>query len=163
MEGFCMSQYTERTGKPPLTRWSARLPSCWSAGQLPTRPLHICRFTGPLGRHTVDPLGCRLPSAKGGFQHHQILAANLPRRHRETGLYDKGVTPELLRLKSYCSWTGDFFFSFFIPFSLSVCLVHCLSVHHFSLLISLVLHFLFFFLFLLLFSPSFLVLLILLL
>jgi hypothetical protein len=39
----------------------------------------------------------------GGLQHHQTLAPNLPRRCRQTGLEAKGVTPELLRLKFYCS------------------------------------------------------------
>jgi hypothetical protein len=42
--------------------------------------------------------------------------SNLPRRCRQTELDAKGVTPELLRLKFYCFWTGNFF-SF-----LSVCL-----------------------------------------
>jgi hypothetical protein len=39
-----------------------------------------------------------------------MLAPNLPRRHRQTRLDAKGVTPELLRLEFYCSWTGNFFF-----------------------------------------------------
>jgi hypothetical protein len=33
--------------------------------------------------------------------------------HRQTGLDAKGMTPELLWLKLYCSWTGDFFSLFF--------------------------------------------------
>jgi hypothetical protein len=82
-----------------------------------------------------------------------MLAPNLLRRCRQTGLDAKGVTQELLRLKCYCSWTGNFFF-----FSLSVCLVHHLIIQHLYLLISLVLHFFFLFLF----SP-FLILLVLLL
>jgi hypothetical protein len=48
-----------------------------------------------------------------------MLAPNLPRKHRQTELDAKGVTPELLRLKFYCSEPGFFFFFFF---SLSVCL-----------------------------------------
>jgi hypothetical protein len=39
---------------------------------------------------------------KGGLQHSQTPAPNLPRRHRQTGLDAKGVSPELLRLKFYC-------------------------------------------------------------
>jgi hypothetical protein len=43
--------------------------------------------------------------------------SNLPRTHRQTGLSAKRVTPELLRLKFYCSWTRNlfiyiYFFSF---------------------------------------------------
>jgi hypothetical protein len=30
----------------------------------------------------------------GGLQHHQTQAPNQPRRHRQTGLDAKGVTPE---------------------------------------------------------------------
>jgi hypothetical protein len=67
------------------------------------------------------PLPARLPTTTGGLQHHQTPAPNLPRRCRQTALDAKGVTPELLKLKFYCSWARDFFsFSFF--FSLSVCL-----------------------------------------
>jgi hypothetical protein len=47
----------------------------------------------------------------GGLQHHKTLAPNLLGRRRPTGeqiirqpgLDAKGVTPELLRLKFYCS------------------------------------------------------------
>jgi hypothetical protein len=52
------------------------------------------------------------PPANGGHQHHQTPAPNLPRRCRQTGLDAKGVITELLRLKFYCSWTGDSFFIF---------------------------------------------------
>jgi hypothetical protein len=45
----------------------------------------------------------------GGLQYHRMLAPNLPRRGTQTGLDAKGVTPELLRLKLHCSWTGKFF------------------------------------------------------
>jgi hypothetical protein len=58
-----------------------------------------------------------LPPATGGLQHHQTLAPKLPRRHRQTGLDAKRVTPELLRLKFYCSWTGDCLFFFLFSFS----------------------------------------------
>jgi hypothetical protein len=33
--------------------------------------------------------------------------SNLPRRCRQTGIDAKRATPELLRLKFYCSWTGN--------------------------------------------------------
>jgi hypothetical protein len=36
--------------------------------------------------------------------------SNLPRRCRQKGLDAKGITPEVLRLKCCCSWTGNFFF-----------------------------------------------------
>jgi hypothetical protein len=39
----------------------------------------------------------------GGLQHCQMPDPNLPKRQRQTGLDAKGVTPELLRLKFYCS------------------------------------------------------------
>jgi hypothetical protein len=75
----------------------------------------------------------------GGFKHYQTPAQNLPKRCRQTRLDAKRVTPELLRLKFYCSGTWNFVF--FFLFSLSVCcLVPCLLVHHISLLITLVLH-----------------------
>jgi hypothetical protein len=71
-------------------------------------------------QHTNGQPAHQLPPATGGHQHHQTPAPNLPRRHRQTGQDTKGVTPELLRLKFYCSWTRDFFLFFF--FSLRVCL-----------------------------------------
>jgi hypothetical protein len=76
----------------------------------------------------------------------------LLKRGRQTGPDAEGITPDLLRLKFYYSW--NFFF-----FSLSVCLVSCLFVHHLSLLIFWFSIFSSF----LLFSLSFLVLLVLLL
>jgi hypothetical protein len=36
------------------------------------------------------------PPTTGGLQHHQMLPLNLPRRHKQTGLASKGVTPEQL-------------------------------------------------------------------
>jgi hypothetical protein len=39
----------------------------------------------------------------GGLPYSQTLALNLLRRCRQTGLDAQGVTPELLRLKFYCS------------------------------------------------------------
>jgi hypothetical protein len=83
-------------------------------------------------------------TATEGLQDHQTLVPNLLRRCRQTGLDAKGATPELLKLKFYCSWALDFFFLFsFFLCSLSVCLsCHCLIFHHIYLLISLVLHFL---------------------
>jgi hypothetical protein len=41
-------------------------------------------------------------------------APNLPRRCRQTRLDAEGVTPELLRLKFYYSWTWNLFFSLFL-------------------------------------------------
>jgi hypothetical protein len=40
---------------------------------------------------------------RGGLQHCHMLAPILPRKHRQTGLDAKAVTPELLSLKFYCS------------------------------------------------------------
>jgi hypothetical protein len=37
-------------------------------------------------------------------------AANLPKRHTQTGLDGKELASEQLRLQFYCSRTGDFFF-----------------------------------------------------
>jgi hypothetical protein len=105
-------------------------------------------IVGLPGHHPAGLPGCCLRPTTGGLHHHQMPAPNLPRRRRQTGLNAKQETTELLRLKFYCSWTRDFFFPFF--FSLSVCLICCLTVHHLSLLISLVLHFFSFFFFLLL-------------
>jgi hypothetical protein len=44
----------------------------------------------------------------------QGRALNLSRRHWQKGLDAKVVKPELLRLKFYCSRTGDFFFFAFL-------------------------------------------------
>jgi hypothetical protein len=81
--------------------------------------LQACHIAAPQGPHTAGlPVHCsarsssckpaspRLPTA------HHSRAPNLPRRHRQTGLDAKRGTPELLRLKFYCSRTGCFFFSF---------------------------------------------------
>jgi hypothetical protein len=114
--------------------WPGLCPACPPARQLSDCQAATC-LTGTIG----------------GLQHHQTLSPNMPRRCRQAGLDSKGESPKLLRLKFYCYWNRDFFFSFF--FSLSICLLCCLIVHHLSLLISLVLHlfsFFFFFFFLLL-------------
>jgi hypothetical protein len=39
----------------------------------------------------------------GGLPHHQMLAPNLLRKLRQTGLDAEGAAPELLRLKFCCS------------------------------------------------------------
>jgi hypothetical protein len=82
--------------------------------------------------HTDPPDHCpptsmphRLLPTTGFLQHHQTLAPNLPRRCRQTRLYAKGVTPELLRLKFYCSRTRIFFFLFSLFFK---CLFVLLSI-----------------------------------
>jgi hypothetical protein len=149
-----MSVYTERTGG--LLHQPCRPTGCHPPdGPMATTPLGHCPPC------LSSPLAYQLQPTTGGLQHHQTLAPNLPRRHRKTGLNAKGVTPELLRLKFYCSWTGDFFF-FFLFFKclfvlLTVCPVNCLST------ISQFWFLWFSFFFSLLFSPSVLVLLILLL
>jgi hypothetical protein len=84
------------------------------------------------------PVPCYIEKT-GGLLHRQTLALNLLRRCRQTGLDAKGVTPELLRMKFYCSQIWNFFFSLF------VCSAHSLFVHHQSLLISLFLLFFAFF------------------
>jgi hypothetical protein len=61
----------------------------------------------------------------GGIQHCQTLALNLLGRcrptgeqiSRQTGLDARGVTPEQVRLKFYCSWTYDLFSFFFLVYS----------------------------------------------
>jgi hypothetical protein len=74
-----------------------------------TTPMPLLGHRLP-GLCPTGPPGCHSLPTTGGLQHHQTPAPNLPRRHKQTGLDTKGVTPELLRLKFYCSWTGDFFF-----------------------------------------------------
>jgi hypothetical protein len=110
VEGFSTSQYTERTGRPPPPCYlhHSGPPACWTGTPLGCGP--------PARPQAHWPLPHRL-SATGGLQHHQTPAPNLPRRCRQTALDAKRVTPELLRLKFYCSCTRDFFF-----FSLRVCL-----------------------------------------
>jgi hypothetical protein len=109
VEVFSTSQYTERTGGP--------LPACWTGRPLPHRP------ASPRTHRDSALMAQRLPPATGRLQHHQMPAPNLPSRCRQTELDAKGVTPELLRLKFYCSWTGDFFFLFYkcLSCSLSDC------------------------------------------
>jgi hypothetical protein len=41
-----------------------------------------------------------------------LPAPNLHRRHKQTRLDARGVTPEWLSLKFYCAWTGNFLFFF---------------------------------------------------
>jgi hypothetical protein len=130
-----------RTARPQLTRWpgchSKGLPDCHPTGQpgfcptgLPGCCLPAHQATALLrehwhnGHHPADlPDHCLLAPpahqplpATGMFQHQQTLATNLPRRHRQTGLDAKGVTPDILRLKFYCSWTKNFFLFFFSLF-----------------------------------------------
>jgi hypothetical protein len=114
------------------THWT---PSSWKAspchntlkeqvGCCPTTGLPDLRPAGLPGRHllahcppTMLPPTCCWHTSHclttGGLQNHQRPAPDLPRRCRQIGLDAKGVTPELLRLKFYCSWTGDIFFLFF--------------------------------------------------
>jgi hypothetical protein len=84
----------------------ARVPLTGPSGLSPTGTPGLHPPTGPPAHH--------LPPAKTELQHHQMPAPNMPRRGRQTGLDAKGVTPELLRLKFYCSWTRNFFFFFFL-------------------------------------------------
>jgi hypothetical protein len=88
-----------------------------------------------------------------------MLAPNLLGRHRptgeqisrQTGLDAKGLTPELLRLKFYCSRTRNIHFFLFFK-CLSCALFDCPPS---LLLVSLVLLFFFFFFFLFLGFVSF--------
>jgi hypothetical protein len=90
----------------------AGLPDPCSAGLLDscfTRPLHSRPARSSLCQASTlqvcwAPV-CPLP-AIGGLQ-------TCLRRHRQTGLGAKGVTPEQLRLQFYCSRTSDFSFFFF--------------------------------------------------
>jgi hypothetical protein len=100
-----MSWYTDTPTLPPPAHWPTRMP--------PThQPTRFC--PAGLPDHRL-PAHWLLPTT-GGLHYHQTLAPGLPRRHRQRGLDAKGVTPELLRLKFYFSWTRDLFL-----FSLSIC------------------------------------------
>jgi hypothetical protein len=71
----------------------------------------------PMPLPGLHPTGAQGPCPNtGGLQHCQIPAPNLPRRCRQTGLKAKGATPELVRLKFYCSWTRNFSFLFSLFF-----------------------------------------------
>jgi hypothetical protein len=87
----------------PQTHWI-------SAGPVPLRPtrptLHRPARFPQWQASAHRPLVPCLPATR------HRRAPKLPRRHRQIGLDAKGVTPELLRLKFYCSWTIDFFFAF---------------------------------------------------
>jgi hypothetical protein len=131
------------------THWPTRLPP-----RRPTRP-------PPTGLPGCSP--ARPPPWQHTSHHLPQEGSNTTRQQLQTclgdaGLDAKGVTPELLTLKFYYSWTGDSFFFCFLFLSLSVCLSYSLFDYPPSLPID----FFgspFFFLFLsLLFSLSFLVL-----
>jgi hypothetical protein len=132
--------------RAPTPLLSTRSPPCWPSRPLPHGPSRLlpcrtarptvlrpdrslpCRPTRLLPAHwptrmpgcclPASPPAYQLPPATGGVQHHQMQAPNWPRRHRQTGLDAKGIAPELLRLKLYCSWTGNVlknsFFFFFL-------------------------------------------------
>jgi hypothetical protein len=136
----------------PLSQRPPRSLPCQAATGQPTRPPP---HRPPPHRPT------RPPHATGQLQHHQTLAPKMPRRHKQTGLDAKGVTPELLRLKFYCSWTRDFFFLFPYFFLFFKCLCCLMFNYPPSFPVDFFGFPFFFFLFLL--SPSFLVLLVLLL
>jgi hypothetical protein len=103
-ERLSMSPYTERTSGLP--------------------PQRHCHTT------TIHPPACQSPpdqpaGTPATIDHRRApappdISPNLPRRCRQTGLDAKRVTPELLRQKFYCSWTGDFFFLFFNCLSCSL-------------------------------------------
>jgi hypothetical protein len=98
---------------------SNRIFSCWSHTWLKKKNKKKKQNSKTLNCQPVK--GFSMPhytEKTRGLQHCQILAPNLPRRCRQTGLDVKGVTPELLRLKFYWSQTGNFLFLL----SLSVCL-----------------------------------------
>jgi hypothetical protein len=141
----------------------------WPAGPPLASPPGLCP-SGPPGLSPTEQPNCRSPACRLAhwppptterLQQHQTPAPNLPRRCRQTGLDAKGITPELLRLKFYCSWTRNFFFQFSLFFKCSSCLLSNCPLHlpvdffGFSFFFRLFLLFLFF--------PSFLVLLVLLL
>jgi hypothetical protein len=62
------------------------LPPCRPTRSPPTGLPGHCPPTGPQAHQQ--------PPTTGGLQHHQILALNLPRTHRQTGLDAKGVTTD---------------------------------------------------------------------
>jgi hypothetical protein len=101
--------------RPMLHRPTRSLPGpCPSAlpGLQSTGPPDLCSTEhssscspGPWKQASAwRPVGpCPLVTCQG-------RALNLPRRHWQKGLDAKVVKPELLRLKFYCSRTGNFFF-----------------------------------------------------
>jgi hypothetical protein len=134
VEGFSTSQHTERTGGPPPTHQPAMALSHQSASLLPHRSAKL-PSAGLPGHHPLtSPLAHQMLTPTGRLQQHQMPAPNLPRRCWQTGLDAKGVTPELLRLKFYCSWTEDFFLFIFLFLKYLSCslFVHHLPVDFFS-------------------------------
>jgi hypothetical protein len=135
---------------------------CWhpeplAHGRLLHRTIHGLPI-GPLGLGPTGPPGLHITGTPGCLHtsRHLPQEGSSTTRHGfqtclgdedKTGLEANGVTPELLRLKFYCSWTRMFLFfiyfifSFLFFFLFFVCLVSCFIVHHLSLSISLVLHF----------------------
>jgi hypothetical protein len=77
--------------------WAPAPPDCCPSAYQATAHLLAHRPTRPLPLRPTRPLPsrpARLQPTTGGLQHHEMLALNLPRRHRQTGLDAKGVTPE---------------------------------------------------------------------
>jgi hypothetical protein len=140
-------------GLHPVEQPGLHLPACQAIA-----PPGFCPASLPGCCPPADPPAQWLPPAMGGLQHYQTPGPNLPERCRQTRLDANGVTPELLRLKFYCSWTG-ILFSFF-PFSL---FYKCLFVLFTVWLSTVFPCWFFWFSIFILFSPSFLVLLVLLL
>jgi hypothetical protein len=52
---------------------------------------------------------CQITTPTGSHSGHHWRAANLPKRHTQTGMDAKGITSEQLRLQFYCSRTVNFF------------------------------------------------------
>jgi hypothetical protein len=104
---------------------------------LPCRPTRCCPAGQPGSHLPVRwpswPPPAHLPMGTLAATHHRKApgplgaSSNLPRRCRQTGLDAKGVIPELLRLKFYRSWNGDFFFFFFFSKCFFVLLTAWLS------------------------------------
>jgi hypothetical protein len=93
---------------------SAPTPTLSAGTQAPQNSQAAHQPTGsPVCSPPTGLLAHWLPPATAGLHHHQTPDPSLPVSRRQTGLDAKGVTPELPRLKFYCSWTRDFFFSFF--------------------------------------------------
>jgi hypothetical protein len=116
-----MGNRHQATTYPPAHQASARLQAHRHVSPpgfcLIGPPAHWPPSPGPPTNHLATaPPDHHLPPGTGVLQHHQKPAPNLPRRCRQTRLDAKGITPELVRLKFYCSWTGKFFFSFFFFF-----------------------------------------------
>jgi hypothetical protein len=87
---------TPQTLRPFPISLQGRSPAIWlyasPPGHHPPTSLPAHQAAVPQAHQTP------LPPTTGGLEHHQMPAQKLPKRHIQTGLDAKGVTPEQLRL-----------------------------------------------------------------